>query len=95
MIKCLKSVEGIVNFNITKSSADLAALFPCIPMWNPAEVDNVTLIGNIIITVQYIQDEWSIFILWRDCKQESESENNVKCDLEICISSKASSIAFA
>ena len=28
-------------------------------------------------------------------KQESESENNVKCDLEICICSKASSIAFA
>ena len=22
---------------------------------------------------------WSIFILWSDCKQESESENIVKC----------------
>ena len=27
--------------------------------------------------------------------EETESENNVKCDLEICICSKASSIAFA
>ena len=37
-----------------------------------------------------------MFILWRDCKQESESEKIVKCvylDTFICL--KASSIAFA
>ena len=39
---------------------------------------------------------WSIFILWRDCKQESKSENIVKyVELDIFIYSKASPIAFA
>ena len=30
--------------------------------WNPAEIDYFILIGNIIITVQYIQDVWMINI---------------------------------
>ena len=30
--------------------------------WNPADVDYFTLIGNIIIKVQYIQDVWMINI---------------------------------
>ena len=39
---------------------------------------------------------WSKIILWRDCKQESESEHIVKyVYLDIFIYSKASSIAFA
>ena len=68
--------------------------------WNPAEIDYVTLIGNIIvIAVQYlIFDIYgsSIYILRRDSKQESESEDIAQCvywDIFIC--PKASSIAFA
>ena len=30
--------------------------------WNPAEFDYFTLTGNIIQTVQYIQDVWMIHI---------------------------------
>ena len=47
--------------------------------WNPAEVDYFTLIGNIIITVQYIENVWMINIhtmkrlltgkwIWKYCK---------------------------
>ena len=62
--------------------------------WNPAEIDYVTLIGNIVITVQYIKDVWMFNIHnMKKCKQESESENIVKCVyLDIFIYSKASSI---
>ena len=30
--------------------------------WNPADVDFFTLTGNIIMTIQYIQDVWMINI---------------------------------
>ena len=37
---------------------------------------------------------WSIYILWRDCEQESESDNIAKCVyLDIFICSKASASA--
>ena len=47
--------------------------------WNPEDVDYFTLIGNIIIIVQYIQDRWMINIhtmermltrklIWKYCK---------------------------
>ena len=64
--------------------------------WNPAEVNYFTLIGNMI-TVQYIQNVGMFGIhIWRDCEQESESENAVKCIyLNIVIYLKASSIVFA
>ena len=80
LMKCVRYVGGILNFTISKSSADFAALSAYTnTAWNPAEVDYFILNARII-TVQYIQDIWrSIFILWRDCKQESESEKNVKC----------------
>ena len=38
-MKCLRSLEGILNFTVSNSSADFAALstsdslFPCIPIW--------------------------------------------------------------
>ena len=39
---------------------------------------------------------WSIFILWRNCKHESESENIVTCLFrDILNAQKASSIAVA
>ena len=48
--------------------------------WNQGEVDYFTLIGNIITTVQYIKDVWMFNIHnMKKCKQESESENIVKC----------------
>ena len=38
LMKCLRSIEGILNFTISKLSADFAALsaslFPCRPIWS-------------------------------------------------------------
>ena len=60
--------------------------------WNPGKVDFFTLIGNIIITVQYIKDVWMFNIHnMKKSKQESESENIVKCvylDILIYVYSK-------
>ena len=53
------------NFKHSRRSADFAAysrVYQYGLNLDPAEVDYFTLIGNIIITVQYIENVWMINI---------------------------------
>ena len=63
-MKCLRSVEGILNFTMSNSSEDFAtlssSLSPCIPIWLGTQQMLTILPYNIIIIVQYIQDIWMI-----------------------------------
>ena len=66
-MKCLRSVRNFKLYNFEFECGFCSLLCFIIPVytnmaWNPAEVDYFTLIGKIIITVQYIQDVWMIKI---------------------------------